>query len=55
MKSSPCIRRYHSYLCIQLSNEQFQRIQYLSLFVIPESIAVLGVLAWWLRRRGEGR
>ena len=35
-----------------LSNEQFQRIRSLSLFVLPEGIAVLGVLTWWSRRRG---
>jgi ABC-type uncharacterized transport system involved in gliding motility auxiliary subunit len=39
----------------QLSSQQFQRIQYLSLFVIPESIAIIGVLAWWSRRKGQGR
>ncbi|MCG8591717.1 MAG: GldG family protein [Proteobacteria bacterium] len=40
---------------LQLSNDQFQRLQYLSLFVLPEAIAVFGVLAWWARRRGAGR
>jgi ABC-type uncharacterized transport system involved in gliding motility auxiliary subunit len=39
----------------RLSAEQFMRIQYLSLFVLPEAIAVLGVLAWWSRRKGPGR
>lgn len=39
----------------QLSNQQFLRIQNLSLFVIPETIAIIGVLAWWWRRRGQGR
>jgi hypothetical protein len=34
----------------QLSADQFQRIQYLSLFLLPETIAVIGVLAWWFRR-----
>jgi ABC-type uncharacterized transport system involved in gliding motility auxiliary subunit len=39
----------------QLDQAQFRRIQYLSLFVLPEAIAVLGVLAWWMRRdRSEG-
>jgi ABC-type uncharacterized transport system involved in gliding motility auxiliary subunit len=38
-----------------LSSEEFMRIQNLSLFVIPETIAILGVLAWWSRRRGQGR
>ena len=39
----------------QLSSEQFQRIEYLSLFVIPESIAIIGVFVWWSRRKGQGR
>ena len=39
----------------RLSADQFMRIQYLSLFVLPETIAVLGVLAWWSRRKGPGR
>ena len=39
----------------QLTSEQFSRIRYLSLFVIPESLAVLGALTWWLRRRAPGR
>ena len=34
-----------------LSTQQFQRIRSLSLFVLPEGIAVLGVLTWWSRRR----
>lgn len=34
----------------QLSNEQFRSIQWLSIFVVPEAIAVMGVLAWWTRR-----
>ena len=29
---------------------QFRFILYLSLFVLPEAIAALGVVAWWLRR-----
>jgi ABC-type uncharacterized transport system involved in gliding motility auxiliary subunit len=40
---------------LQLSREQFERIRALSLFVLPETIAVLGVLAWWSRRRAPGR
>ncbi len=40
---------------LQLSTEQFLAIRYLSLFVLPEAIAVLGVLAWWRRRRAPGR
>jgi ABC-type uncharacterized transport system involved in gliding motility auxiliary subunit len=39
----------------QLDQAQFRRIQYLSLFVLPQAIAVLGVFAWWMRRdRAEG-
>jgi len=34
----------------QMSQEQFRRIQYLSLFVLPEAIAVFGVIVWWRRR-----
>jgi len=40
---------------MQLSGEQFLQIRYLSLFVLPEAIAVLGVFSWWLRRRAPGR
>lgn len=36
---------------VQLTTGQLQLIQYLSLFVLPEGIALLGVLAWWTRRR----
>lgn len=39
----------------QLSNEEFLRIRFLSLFVLPELIAVAGVYAWWSRRRAPGR
>jgi ABC-type uncharacterized transport system involved in gliding motility auxiliary subunit len=35
----------------QLSQEQFLRIRSLALFVLPEALGVLGVLAWWSRRR----
>jgi ABC-type uncharacterized transport system involved in gliding motility auxiliary subunit len=39
----------------QLDQAQFRRIQYLSLFVLPQAIAVFGVFAWWMRRdRVEG-
>jgi ABC-type uncharacterized transport system involved in gliding motility auxiliary subunit len=38
----------------QMSQEQFRRIQYLSLFVLPEAIAVFGVLMWWMRRKAPG-
>jgi ABC-type uncharacterized transport system involved in gliding motility auxiliary subunit len=37
------------------SADQFTTIRYLSLFVLPELIAVLGVGAWWWRRRAPGR
>jgi ABC-type uncharacterized transport system involved in gliding motility auxiliary subunit len=40
---------------LQLSNEQLSTIRYLSLFVLPELIAIAGVLAWWSRRRAPGR
>jgi ABC-type uncharacterized transport system involved in gliding motility auxiliary subunit len=40
---------------LQLSTEQFHQIRYLCLFVLPEAIALVGVLAWWLRRRAPGR
>jgi ABC-type uncharacterized transport system involved in gliding motility auxiliary subunit len=40
---------------MQLSSEQFLQIRYLSLFVLPQVIAILGVLSWWLRRRAPGR
>ena len=34
----------------QLSNEQFQMLRNLSLFLLPEGIAIVGVLVWWTRR-----
>ncbi|MCA9504859.1 MAG: GldG family protein [Myxococcales bacterium] len=37
----------------QMTQEQFRLIQYLSLFVLPEAIAVLGVFTWWSRRQGS--
>jgi ABC-type uncharacterized transport system involved in gliding motility auxiliary subunit len=40
---------------LQLSTEQFLEIRYLALFVMPELIALIGVVAWWRRRRGPGR
>ena len=40
---------------LQLSSEQFLEIRYLALFVMPEGIALLGVIAWWQRRRAPGR
>jgi ABC-type uncharacterized transport system involved in gliding motility auxiliary subunit len=38
----------------QPTAEQFERIRLLSLFVLPEALAVLGVLTWWSRRRAPG-
>lgn len=38
-----------------LSSEEFDQIRYLALFVLPEAIAVLGVITWWSRRRAPGR
>ncbi len=35
----------------KMTGEQFMRIQYLSLFVVPEAIAVVGVVSWWMRRK----
>jgi hypothetical protein len=40
---------------LTLSAEQFTTIRSLSLFVLPQLIAVLGVWAWWSRRRAPGR
>jgi ABC-type uncharacterized transport system involved in gliding motility auxiliary subunit len=34
----------------EMDGGQFRAILYLSLFILPEGIAVLGVVAWWLRR-----
>jgi hypothetical protein len=39
----------------QLSSEQFMRIRSLSLFVLPEAIAIIGVFVWWSRRRAPER
>ena len=39
----------------QMSQEEFRTIQYLSLFVLPEAIAIFGVVTWWLRRKAPGR
>ena len=36
---------------VTLTGGQLQAIQYFSLFVLPEGIALVGVLAWWTRRR----
>ncbi len=40
---------------LQLSSQQFLQIRYLSLFVLPQAIAIAGVFAWWSRRRAPGR
>jgi ABC-type uncharacterized transport system involved in gliding motility auxiliary subunit len=39
----------------ELDAGQFRGIVYLSLFVLPETIAVIGVVAWWLRRESAER
>ena len=39
---------------VQLTAGQVQVVQYLSLFILPEGIALIGALAWWRRRRGRG-
>ncbi len=39
----------------QLTAGQFRNIRSLSLFVLPEAIAVIGVFTWWARRRAPGR
>lgn len=38
----------------QPTAEQFQRIRMLSLFVLPQLLAVLGVFTWWSRRHKIG-
>ena len=35
----------------KMTGAQFMRIQYLSLFVVPEAIAIAGVISWWMRRK----
>lgn len=35
----------------RMTGESFVRIQLLSLFVMPELIAITGVFAWWMRRK----
>lgn len=37
----------------QMSQDEFLRIQYLSLFVLPETIAIFGVVTWWWRRKAS--
>ncbi|MEE9608322.1 MAG: Gldg family protein [Myxococcota bacterium] len=39
----------------QLSNERLRTIRSLSLFVLPEAIAVVGVFVWWTRRQAPRR
>ncbi len=36
---------------LALNTEEFMRLRVLSLFVLPEIIAVIGVFVWWWRRR----
>jgi ABC-type uncharacterized transport system involved in gliding motility auxiliary subunit len=38
----------------ELSTEQFRDIRSLSIFVLPEALAVAGVMVWWRRRHGAG-
>jgi ABC-type uncharacterized transport system involved in gliding motility auxiliary subunit len=40
---------------LQLTRSQFSQIRYLSLFVLPEAIAILGVFVWWSRRQAAAR
>ena len=40
---------------LQLSQDQFESIRILALFVAPELIAILGVFVWWKRRRAPAR
>jgi len=35
----------------QMSQTQFRTIQTLSLFLLPEAIAIFGVATWWIRRK----
>lgn len=35
--------------------EEFQRIRLLSLFVLPEALAIIGVFTWWSRRQRSAR
>jgi ABC-type uncharacterized transport system involved in gliding motility auxiliary subunit len=37
-----------------MTQAEFRVIQYVSLFVLPEAIAVIGVLTWWFRRKAPG-
>lgn len=40
---------------LQLTPRQFAQLRFLSLFVLPEAIAVIGVVVWWRRRRTQVR
>ena len=40
---------------LTLTGEQFLQLRVLSLFVLPQLIAIAGVCAWWWRRRAPGR
>jgi len=40
---------------LQLTRTQFSQIRYLSLFVLPEAIAIIGVFVWWKRRQAAAR
>jgi len=40
---------------LQLTPEVFANLRQLSLFVLPEAIAVIGVLVWWKRRSAQVR
>ena len=40
---------------LQLTPQIFAQLRYLSLFVLPEAIAVAGVLVWWRRRSAQVR
>jgi len=37
----------------QMSQDQFRFLQYLSLLVVPEAIAIVGVFVWWSRRTAK--
>ncbi|MEZ4280163.1 MAG: GldG family protein [Myxococcota bacterium] len=37
----------------QMSQDQFRFLQYVSLLVVPEAIALVGVLVWWTRRHAK--
>jgi ABC-type uncharacterized transport system involved in gliding motility auxiliary subunit len=39
----------------QLTTQDFLRIRSMSLFVLPEAIAIVGVFVWWTRRRAPER